>query len=73
MDIHEGGAMKKNGVLRWSFAAVTAVSLAFGATQAFAAPAERAWPGICLWEECRAMCGTGCGGECINNACYCDC
>jgi len=64
--------MKKNGILRWSFAAVTAASLVFGGTQAFAAPQERAWPN-CEGPTCRAMCGTGCGGECINNECYCDC
>ncbi|HLM67602.1 MAG TPA: hypothetical protein VK358_08755 [Longimicrobium sp.] len=63
------------GILRRGlFAAVTAVSLGFGAVQAFAAPGPvKAEGSYCLWHECRAMCGTGCGGECIGTECYCDC
>ncbi|HYW14264.1 MAG TPA: hypothetical protein VE871_20020 [Longimicrobium sp.] len=66
--------MTKNVIKRALFAAVTAVSLAFGTAQAFAAPAPADARGAyCLWHECRAECGTGCGGECFNNLCYCDC
>ncbi|HEX6041195.1 hypothetical protein [Longimicrobium sp.] len=66
--------MKGSILTRGVLAAATAVSLAFGAAQAFAAPvAADTREGICLWHECRAMCGTGCGGECIGNECYCDC
>ncbi|HEY0015433.1 MAG TPA: hypothetical protein VGC13_03915 [Longimicrobium sp.] len=65
--------MKRNGILRWSFAAVTAASLVFGGTQAFAAPGAQKGAGWCEPYECRAMCGTGCGGTCVNNECWCDC
>jgi hypothetical protein len=66
--------MRRSVLTRGLLAAATALSLAFGTVQAFAAPVKGdTRDGICLWEECRAMCGTGCGGECIGVHCYCDC
>lgn len=66
--------MRRTNLTRGVVALATAASLVFGTVQAFALPAQAdSREGICLWEECRAMCGTGCGGECFNNQCYCDC
>lgn len=60
-------------MMRWSLAAVTAAALVFGTAQAFAVP-EWPWPPTsCEEPSCRLMCGTGCGGTCVNNECYCDC
>jgi hypothetical protein len=69
--------MKKNAIQRGIFAAVTAVSLAFGAVQAFAAPSDPIpWSDVCRYYDpsvCRSLCGPGCGGTCVNYECLCDC
>ncbi|HEX5871644.1 MAG TPA: hypothetical protein VFY65_14555 [Longimicrobium sp.] len=65
--------MKRTRIMLWSFAAAAAVSLAFGTAQAFAAPGAQTAKSWCEEPSCRLMCGTGCGGTCINNECYCDC
>lgn len=65
--------MLKRGV----FAAATAMSLVFGAAQAFALPSDPTDPAdVCLYYDpsaCRALCGPGCGGTCVNYECLCDC
>lgn len=69
--------MTMNGIVAGLFAALTGVSLAFGAAQAVAAPRAPVTPSdVCVYNDvsaCRAMCGPGCGGTCIDNLCYCDC
>jgi hypothetical protein len=66
--------MTRGLLARGALAAVTAVSLAFGTVQAFASPAAAdTRESFCVWEQCRAECGPGCGGECVNNQCWCDC
>jgi hypothetical protein len=69
--------MSENAIKRSLFAAVTALSLAFGAAQAVAAPRASVGPSdVCLYYDpsaCRALCGPGCGGTCVNYECLCDC
>jgi hypothetical protein len=69
--------MAKNVLRRGLFLAATAVSLGFGAVQAFATPNETIpWDDVCLYypvSVCQSMCGPGCGGTCVNYECLCDC
>lgn len=62
-------------VVRGTFVALVASALGFGASQALAAPAAKTdpWPYVCDYYNCRAECGPGCGGTCVNNECWCDC
>ena len=66
--------MKRTRILRWSLAAVTAASLAFGGAQAFATPGAQKADGWCdPWQCANGGCPPGCGGTCVNNECWCDC
>ena len=53
-----GTAMKRSGIARLAFAGATAVALAFGATQALAAPpaADAAEARACTNQYCRKAC-----------------
>ena len=66
--------MTKHAMKRGGFAVMTAVALAFGAAQAFAAPgtaeAKARW---CEPAACQRECGPGCGGTCVGVECWCDC
>jgi hypothetical protein len=67
--------MNRTRIVRWSFAAVTAVSLAFGGAQAFAAPGAQKANGWCDPYQCANWgCPDGCGpGWCGPGGCYCHC
>jgi hypothetical protein len=62
--------MKKSGIAGLAFAGATAVALAFGVTQAFAAPAavKNTDARACSTAQCNAICypftGT-CAGRCL--------
>lgn len=65
--------MKKNGIARLAFAGATAVALAFGATQAFAAPAapESTRVRACTDEYCRTVVCYPFPGVCRGGKCLC--
>jgi hypothetical protein len=65
--------MKKSGVARLAFAVATAVALAFGATQAFAAPATAESTGAraCTDEYCRNVVCYPFPGICQHGKCLC--
>ena len=64
--------MKKRGIARTAFAAATVVALAFGATQAFAAPAEQAASvRACTDEYCRNVVCYPFPGVCRGGKCLC--
>ena len=57
---------------RLALPAAVALSLGFGATQAFARPAEAAPADACLKFECLAYCQSRGGtGECVLGQCFC--
>lgn len=65
--------MKKTSIMRWSIAAASAVSLAFGTAQAFAAPGAQKAASCDPW-DCRGFCPEGCGpGTCTQYGCECFC
>ncbi|HEX6373407.1 MAG TPA: hypothetical protein VF006_31070 [Longimicrobium sp.] len=66
--------MKKRTIMRWSFAAAAAVSLAFGTAQAVAAPGPQKAGGWCEPDCETTYCGPDCGpGWCGPGGCYCYC
>lgn len=67
--------MKGTRIMRWSFAAAAAVSLAFGTAQAFAAPGPQKAGGWCPPDCETTYCGPDCGpGVCaVGGGCNCLC
>ncbi|MBW3571059.1 MAG: hypothetical protein KY467_08125 [Gemmatimonadetes bacterium] len=67
--------MKKTGIPRLAFAAATSVALAFGASQAVAAPstAKSAGEAACTDRQCRQACAPF-GGYCdeLRGVCVCE-
>lgn len=67
--------MKKTGIAGLAFAAATSMALAFGGTQAFAAPspAEAAGANVCTDRQCRQSCAPF-GGYCdeLRGICFCE-
>jgi hypothetical protein len=63
--------MKKSGIARLGFAAATAVALAFGATQALAAPTESTGARACTDEYCRTVVCAPFPGICNHGKCLC--
>ena len=60
--------MKKSDIARLAFAGATAVALAFGVTEAFAAPAQSADERACSVAQCNALCYPfpgECRGQCL--------
>lgn len=66
--------MRKKIILRWSFAAAAAVSLAFGTAQAFAAPGAQKAASCEPYQCANYGCPEGCGpGTCTRYGCECFC
>ena len=65
--------MKKSGIAGLAFAGATAVALAFGATQALAAPAapESTSARACTDEYCRTVVCAPFPGVCRGGKCLC--
>ena len=65
--------MKKSGIARLAFAGTTAVALAFGATQAFAAPAapDSSSARACTDDYCRNVVCYPFPGVCRGGKCLC--
>jgi hypothetical protein len=65
--------MKKSGIAGLAFAGATAVALAFGATQALAAPAtpESTGARACTDEYCRTVVCAPFPGVCRGGKCLC--
>ena len=65
--------MKKSGIAGLVFAGATAVALAFGTTQAFAAPsaADTAGARACTDEYCRSVVCAPFPGVCRGGKCLC--
>jgi hypothetical protein len=65
--------MKKNGIAGLAFAGATAVALAFGATQALAAPATPEATGgrACTDDYCRNVVCAPFPGICQHGKCLC--
>jgi hypothetical protein len=65
--------MKKSGIAGLAFAGATAVALAFGATQALAAPAAAESTGAraCTDEYCRTVVCAPFPGICNHGKCLC--
>jgi len=66
----EDGAMTRRGIAGLAFAGATAVAMAFGVTQAFAAPAPASSTDAraCSTQQCNTLCYpfTGiCRGQCL--------
>lgn len=60
--------MKKSDIARLAFAGATAVALAFGVTEAFAAPAQPTDARACSIAQCNAFCYPfkgECRGQCL--------
>ncbi|HEU4881345.1 MAG TPA: hypothetical protein VFT45_03840 [Longimicrobium sp.] len=64
--------MKKSGITRLAFAGATVVALAFGATQALAAPTtESTGVRACTDEYCRTVVCAPFPGICNHGKCLC--